>query len=216
MAGCRPLTDDEVAAMTKAFCGQYAARNYAMFALGVCSGLRISELLSLRLGQVVQNGVVVRYVVVPRRLMKGGRSRDARGRPRRPTASGRSVLLHPEARRALKAWLIVLTREMGYMTRGCWVFQSRSGPNRPISRQQAWRILVEAARSARVELTRIGTHSLRKTFAARVGRGLARVGRNPADTLRLLQEALGHRSVDSTAAYVEVDREEVEEAILNA
>jgi integrase len=54
----------------------------------------------------------------------------------------------------------------------------------------------------------LATHSLRKTFAARV---FERSGRN----LLLTQRALGHASVASTASYLATAEREVAEVILS-
>jgi integrase len=67
MKGCRPLTDEEVALMQRSFGGFYADRDKALFLLGVKPGFRISELLSLRVGDVTQHGRLVDRVTVPRR-----------------------------------------------------------------------------------------------------------------------------------------------------
>jgi hypothetical protein len=48
MKGCRPLTEAEVALVRRSFGGRYGRRDRALFLLGVKSGFRISELLSLR------------------------------------------------------------------------------------------------------------------------------------------------------------------------
>src|SRR4029450_11837103 len=52
MKGCRPLTDTDVELMQASFGGRYATRDRALFLLGVKSGFRISELLSLRMGEI--------------------------------------------------------------------------------------------------------------------------------------------------------------------
>src|SRR5687767_8066268 len=52
MKGCRALTEAEVALVQRSFGGTYAARDKALFLLGVKSGFRISELLSLRVADV--------------------------------------------------------------------------------------------------------------------------------------------------------------------
>lgn len=208
MAGCRPFTDMELAVLERVFGGAYGARNRAQYVLGWRSGFRISELLSLRLGQIVREGEIVREVTVPRRLMKGGRGRTRDGKPRKVSTHGRTVLLHPQAREVLGIWVRELGK-LGYMTPDCYVFQSRCGGNRPISRQQAWRELKRACELAHVDGRRVGTHSLRKSFARRVGRKLG-------GDLHKLQEALGHLDVNATVSYVETNRAEIEEAILNA
>ncbi len=59
------------------FAGRYAVRDRCLFVLGVTSGFRVSELLSLRLRDVVRGGLVVRDVTVPHRVPV---SRGAPGR----------------------------------------------------------------------------------------------------------------------------------------
>jgi len=66
----------------------YADRDKALFLLGVKSGFRISELLSLRLGDVAQHRRLVDRVIVQRQHVKNKQE-------------GRTVLLHPEAKAAL-------------------------------------------------------------------------------------------------------------------
>ena len=100
MKGCRPLTDEEVDLLQQSFGGVYAERDKALFLLGVKSGFRISELLSLRVGEVSQHGRLVDRVTVQRRHMKKQRE-------------GRTVLLHPEAKAALATWLLTLRQMPG-------------------------------------------------------------------------------------------------------
>ena len=79
---------------------------------------------------------------------------------------GRTVLLHPEARAALAAWLAEL-RAAKPSPPTTHVFQSRKGRNRPISRRQALRVMREVYDAN--ELTGpLGTHAMRKTFANQV------------------------------------------------
>jgi integrase len=192
MKGCRPLTDEEVALVVKSFGGIYAARDKALFLLGVKSGFRISELLSLRVGDVCQAGRLVDRVTVRRQHMKQRRE-------------GRTVLLHPEARAALAVWLQQLAAD-GPLLPSLYVFQSRKGLNRPISRIHAWRILQEVY--AANELTgKLGTHSLRKTFATRI---YDRLGHDLVKT----QRALGHRNINSTVHYLSFREEDIDAAIL--
>lgn len=192
MKGCRPFTTDEVAIMSLSFGGQYAVRDKALFLLGIKSGFRISELLSLKVGDLMQAGRMVDKVSVRRSNMK-------------KKTEGRTIFLHPEAKTALQVWLDQL-REDGYMSADDYVFQSRKGANKPISRIQAWRILNEAAEAN--ELTgKIGTHSMRKTFADRVYDALDR------DLLKT-QKALGHRNINSTVQYLGFREEDIDEAIL--
>jgi integrase len=52
MKGSRSLMGAEVSQLTDSFTGTWALRRKALFVLGVNSGCRISELLSLRVGDV--------------------------------------------------------------------------------------------------------------------------------------------------------------------
>ena len=118
MKGCRALTDDEVTLVSQSFSGTYAARDKALFVLGVKSGFRISELLSLTVGDVWQHGQFVDRVAVRRRHMEG-------------KIQGRSVILHSEAKGALAPWLMAMQRR-GEVTPDTCLFPSRKGPNRPL------------------------------------------------------------------------------------
>lgn len=79
MKGCRPLTDDEVHLITKSFGGAFAARNKALFVVGHRTGFRISELLSLRVGDVMQHGKIIDQISVQRRHMNGGKAGKTSG-----------------------------------------------------------------------------------------------------------------------------------------
>src|SRR5262245_32648482 len=100
MRGCRPLSDDEVKVIGKSFHGTFKERNKALFIVGIRTGFRISELLSLTVADVCQHGKIVDSLTVERRHMKGGKAGKT---------SSRTVPLHPEARAALSVWLEVLT-----------------------------------------------------------------------------------------------------------
>jgi integrase len=192
MKGCRPLTDEELMVVSQSFGGTYAARDKALFLLGIKSGFRISELLSLTVGDVYQHGHLVERVTVQRRHMK-------------KRIEGRTVVLHPEAKAALAAWLQTLQAD-GSLLPSVHIFQSRKGVNRPLSRVQAYRILQEAY-GVNGLTGKLGTHSMRKTFANRVYDKLNH------DLIKT-QKALGHRNINSTVSYLSFREEEIEAAIL--
>ena len=192
MQGCRPLTEEEVDLVMRSFGGTFARRDTALFTLGILSGFRITEILSLRLKDVCQHGQLVDRVTVHRRHMKR-------------KLKSRTVILHPQAKAALQAWLDVMPRFTA-VTPETYVFKSRKGPNRPISRHQALRLLKEAFGSC--EMTgRLGTHSMRKTFANNVHERLAR-------DLAKTQRALGQQNIATTIRYLSFRNEEIDAAIL--
>ncbi len=201
MKGCRPLTDEEVALITSTFSGRYASRDKALFVLGTYSGFRVSELLSIRVGDVIQNGQVLDRMTVRRRNMK-------------KKIAGRTVLLKPTAKKAVVEWIEEL-KAAGHTDPDTFLFRSRKGENRPISRIQAYRLIREACDANDLTGT-LGTHSMRKTFANKVYsyfKGELAAGK-PVDAFRLTSKALGHRNINSTDQYLSFLEEEIDEAIL--
>jgi site-specific recombinase XerD len=88
------------------------------------------------------------------------------------------------------------------------VRDQETGLRRPISREQAWRILTEAFTAN--ELTgKLGTHAMRKTFANRM---YDKLGHDLVKT----QRALGHKNINSTVAYLSFREEDIAAAILAA
>ncbi len=192
MSGCRPLTETEVEQVMQSFGGTYAARDRALFVLGIYTGFRITELLSLRCQDVYQHQQVLSRVTVPRRHMKG-------------KYASRAVPLHPVAQLALAAWIAHMPRHFP-VTPESYVFRSREGGNTPISRMHAHRLLREAFDSC--EMTGpLGTHAMRKTFAQRVHR---RLGNDLAKT----KEALGQKTIAATMHYMSFLQHEIDQAIL--
>ena len=59
MKGTRPLDNDEIRRVSTCFTGTFEVRNRGLFMLGVSTGGRISELLSLTIGDVYQNSAAV-------------------------------------------------------------------------------------------------------------------------------------------------------------
>lgn len=192
MKGMRPLTDDEIAQVAEAFDGTYALRDRALFILGIKTGLRISEILSLTIGDVLTDERFHDRVYIERRHIKGKRE-------------GRSIPLNPIAKGALLPWIKSL--RAGGSTQGTFIFKSRNGGNRAISRVQAWKILDSVFRRVGA-LGRLGTHTMRKSFAQRAFRKLDN------DLLRT-QKALGHRSISSTISYLSFETQEIDEVILS-
>lgn len=195
MIGCRPLTDEEIPQVLAALeHTSDPARDRALFLLGHREGFRISELLSLRVGDFLQNGNYVDHVLVARRHMKGKQK-------------SRGVPLHPEAKIAVIS-LIEKLAGQGKTNPATYLFQSREGDNRAINRRTAWSMLQRVY--AACGLTgKLGTHSMRKTFARRIH---AKLGRDLMKT----QKALGHARVTSTVSYLSFAEEEIDEAILKS
>ena len=72
MKGTRSLDNDEIRRVSTCFAGTFATRNRCLFMLGVSTGGRISELLSLTIGDVYQNRRAVTDLLFDKSIVKGG------------------------------------------------------------------------------------------------------------------------------------------------
>jgi integrase len=192
MKGCRPLTDQEIKQAINSFTGRYKTRDKALFLLGLKSGFRVSEMLSLTIGDVIKNGNWIDKITVKRQNMK-------------KKTEGRTILLHPQAKKAIQAWIKEMSKGTP-LSPDTFIFKSRKDRNKPISRVQAWEVLNKAFKNAGINGS-LGTHVMRKTFANKV---YDLLGHDLVKT----QKALGHKNINSTVSYLSFREEEIEEAIL--
>jgi site-specific recombinase XerD len=119
------------------------------------------------------------------------------------STEGRSIVLHTEAKEAIKTLVIAEKMQNDW-----FLFKSRKGFNKPISTCQAWRILKDLYTRAGIT-GHVATHTMRKTFADRIHKAS---GRDIFQT----QRALGHKSLDNTAAYLSFDQAELDALVKGA
>lgn len=191
----RPFTPSELSALEQALLARGRHRDRLYLLLGVTTGFRSSELLTLTFGQLTApDGHVAREVTISRRFLKGGRGGHAR------SIASRRVALGNRARTAIAQFLSTLS---ALPAAGAYVFASRKGSNRPITRCHAHFLLKALARELGLEASRLGTHSARKTFANGVfelsGHDLVRT-----------QRLLGHTNPSTTARYISSSTEELD------
>jgi len=164
--------------------GSNGPRNACLFTVGLMTGFRVSELLSIQVEDVLQCGRIVDAVHVRRSNMKG-------------KGEGRTVKLNAKAKEALASWV----EERGVVDGP--LFCSTAGKR--ISRVQVWRIFNRAFEA--IEMTgTLGTHCMRKTFASRMYDGLG------GDLINL-QKALGHKWITSTSQYLSFKEDEINDAL---
>jgi integrase len=189
--GCPALTPKQVKKSLSLLKGRYRWRNRALVTLGIRTGLRISELLALRVVDVVTPAGTRERIYVARRNTKGKNH-------------GASIILHPQAAKAIAKWISVRRN----VDPEDWLFPSQMRPDRALGRKSAWAILHRAFIAAGVE-GMAGTHCLRKTGALRIYKALK------GDIFRL-SIALRHSSPLTTMAYLSFRQEEIDRAILRA
>ena len=168
------LSDSEVHGLLRAAGASthgLAARNYALVQLMLQTGLRVGEVSSLTIGDVVlheRSGLV--------------RVRHGKG------LKHREVPLNATARRALRAYL----KDRPRITPSEPLFLSGRHAALPIRSTQA--VVAGLARRARLERLGVSAHTLRHTFALNYLRD------NPGKLVELAG-LLGHESLDTTAVY---------------
>lgn len=194
--GCRPLSELEYQAMLTAFEGKYATRDLAMFEFGIRSGFRISEILSLTVGDVFRDGHILPSVTVQKCWMKGRKN-------------SRTMPIHASAAQALYKWIVEAGFAAPHMAKQ--PLFCRQLTNQRLTRAQAWSILKSTACRAGLDTSRIGGHSLRKTFASRMWHSPF-VNGDMAKMARLL----GHANFSSTLRYLEFLDGSLENAVMAA
>ena len=131
----QPIRDTVVLKEIEDFLKNKRARDYIMFLLGIYTGLRVSDILKLRVKDISEkNHINIKE---------------------KKTNKSKRIPINPVLRRALKIY--IKDKPLND-----YLIKSQKGKNNPISRTQAYRILREVADE--FNLDEIGTHSMRKTF----------------------------------------------------
>ena len=200
MKGTRPLDNKEIRLVSACFDGNpFESRNRGLFMLGVSTGGRISELLSLTIGDVYQNNKSVTDLLFDKKIVKGGEV-------------SRAVPVNSDGRRAITDLITWHREHYKTVAPSRPLFPSRNKKGSvAMNRQTAHEMLKKAFTAAGLN-GKLATHSLRKSFAQRVY--------EESSDIYLVQELLGHRNVSTTQKYIGVNyataRETVEAIALEA
>lgn len=174
----QPIRDFEKLEEMKRLLKDHNERNYILFLVGLYTALRISDILVIRVEDIKDEYINVREI---------------------KTYKTRRIYLHPKLKRALRDYTV---DKQPYE----FLFKSREGGNKPITRAMAYVILTGAAKH--VGLDAIGTHSLRKTFGYWVYKDTKDVA--------ALQKLFNHSSPEETLRYIGIEQDNVDELIKNA
>ena len=169
----------DIAKIKQYLLGKENKRDYMLFVLG----LRISDLLSLKINDVLDGTESIKDSVLIRE-QKTGKINE--------------LELNRAAKEAIKLYLNSLP---GYKT-GDYLFASRKGTG-PITTRSAHRIIKSTLRELKIK-GNFGTHSLRKTF------GYHRY--NNGVRLETLQKLFNHSSPAITLRYIGITREVIANA----
>jgi len=158
-------------------------RDYLLFYMGINTGLRISDIIKLKVKDILnQDRTMKTHIdIIEEKTEKKKRFKINNG-------------LVEELRQ--------FTLNMDFEE---FIFQSRKGDNKPITRIQAYRILNNAGE--KIGLEEIGTHTLRKTFGYHFYQQTKDVA--------LLQELFNHSSPSVTLRYIGINQDKIDQAYDN-
>ena len=165
------LSADEVTLLLQAAPGP---KYKAAFATAYGAGLRVSEVVALRVGDVDSERMLLRI---------------ERGKGRKD----RHAMLSPQLLELLRAWWLEGRRRGILLPRG-WLFPGRN-PVEPLSVRQLGRVVRAAAQAAGIN-KRVSPHTLRHSFATHL--------LEQGVDIRVIQTLLGHAKLDTTALYTRV------------
>lgn len=177
----QPIRERKVIERIKKILKSQNVRDYLLFVLGINSGLRVSDLLALKVSDVMDDI---------------GNVRDRISMREKKTGKSKDFPIGKNARKAIQEYMARIEPRNDLP-----LFQSKKG-NGAITRVQAYRILNEAARTVGIK-EKIGTHTLRKTFgyhAYKAGYDLSQI-----------QKLLNHSSPGVTLRYIGITQEQLDE-----
>ena len=181
-----PHENDEIRRASTCFISTYAVHNRDLFMLGVSTGGRISELLSLQIRSAVS------YLLFEKSVVKGGEM-------------SRAVPVNADSRHAIDELIDWHRQHYESTFNNRPPFPSRHKSGRvPMHRQTAHHILKKAFIAAGLN-GRLATHSLRKFFAQRL--------HDKSGDIYLVQELLSHANVSTTQKYIGVNYATARQAV---
>jgi site-specific recombinase XerD len=174
------LSRDEMARLIE------ATRNLkyqTAFSLAYGAGLRASEVVALKVGDIDSGRMALR-------IEQGKGRRD------------RYAMLSPVLLELLRAWWRT-ARSEGKMLDGGWLFPGLN-PIDPMSTRQLNRAIHAAADAAKLD-KRVSMHTLRHSFATHL--------LEQKVDIRVIQVLLGHKQLETTALYAQVATEILREVV---
>lgn len=165
-----PIKNVQDIKLIKAILKERSSRDFILFVLGINTGLKISTLLSLRIDQLLENSGEIRSFLL---------------------IDDQKVYINDQVKTALAFHL-----EKTKPPLDSYLFKSPKSDS-PITRQQAYRVINEAARKVGI-VDQIGTHTLRKTFGYHAYlKGVA---------ISLIQKRFHHACPSDTFRYIGMDQ----------
>lgn len=181
----QPIRDLNKITEVREYLGSKSKRDELLFCFGIYTGLRISDILTVKVKDVYEK----EYFYIVEQKTKKAKQRSKRYTVRK------QIPIVKKLQRLLSEFCEGLDSNE-------YLFKSRQGKNRPITRVRAYDILREAAYHC--NLSEIGTHTLRKTFGYWIYQETKDVA--------LLQDIFNHSSEYITLKYIGVNQDAINKA----
>ena len=199
MKSVEPIRDNKTIKNMRAILKSQSTRNELLFILGINVGLRISDILKLKVKDLTKSNTKAPkdYVIITE--IK--------------TRKTKKFYIGDIVKKVIENYMKE-NNNPGFDT---YIFLSKKGINRPITRQQAYRIINNAAellglveRNDKGNLIHgeIGTHTLRKTFGYHSFQN--------GTSLELLMDLFNHSSKTQTLRYIGITEDQKKEVYLKS
>lgn len=171
-----PIRDKEKIETVKKILKRNGTRDFLLFLMGINSGLRISDILKLKVADVYNK----EYIEITEKK----------------TGKYKKLPITKSFKPYLEEFIFDKMPDE-------WLFESRKG-NKPITRIQAYRIITRACIQAGIT-SRIGTHTLRKTFGYHFYK--------EKKDIALLQCILNHSAPSVTLRYIGINQDIIDSSL---
>ena len=199
MKSVEPIRDTKTIKNMRAILKSQSTRNELLFILGINVGLRISDILKLKVKDLTKLNTKAPkdYVIITE--IK--------------TRKTKKFYIGDIVKKVIENYM----KENNNPEFDTYIFLSRKGINMPITRQQAYRIINNAAESLGIVERNdqgnlihgeIGTHTLRKTFGYHSFQN--------GTSLELLMDLFNHSSKTQTLRYIGITEEQKKDVYLKS
>jgi len=163
-------------------------RDYLIFVFGINSGLRIGDILSLKLADVKDHK---------------GNLRDYLTIKEQKTGKTRKVFFNKQIKEALNYYI----KKTGIFNLDQYLFTNeKSKENKPITRIRAYQLINKWCKDVGLDC-KVGGHTLRKTFGYHM--------RMQGVSIERISNLLNHRNIKVTFRYIGINDDENKEVINN-
>jgi len=171
-----PIRDIETIQKMKRVIGSHSTRDLLLFVLGINTGISLNDLLNLKVSDIWDGTKMSEFLEII----------DEK------TGEVKTFYLNSKVEEALLEYLSKNECESDD-----YLFKSKKNHNQPITRQQAYRIINNAAKEVGIS-EKIGTTTLRKTFGYHAYyKGVA---------ISLIKSIFNHNSTAETLKYIGIEK----------